>query len=107
MSLESKYQARLIKKLKRLFRGCIVLKNDDGYLQGVPDLIILYRDMWAVLEVKRSADAKHQPNQDYYVERWNEMSFAAFIYPENEEEVLSALQHAFESRWEARMAERF
>lgn len=95
--LESEYQAKLIKKLRRRFEGCFILKNDTDYLQGVPDLLILYRRTWAMLEVKQAEDAPHQPNQDYYVDRLDEMCFAAFIYPENEREVLHALQEAFAS----------
>jgi len=93
--LESQFQARLIKELKRLFPGCIVLKNDPNYLQGMPDLTILYKTYWAVLEVKRSADEPRRPNQEYYVDLLNDMSFAAIIYPENKLDVLDALSHAF------------
>lgn len=93
--LESKYQSELIKHLKLMFPDCIILKNDPTYLQGVPDLIILHHDKWATLEVKRAANANHQPNQNYYVQKMNGMSFSAFIYPENEEVVLFELQQAF------------
>jgi hypothetical protein len=93
--LESKYQGKLIDKLHHLYPGCIILKNDARYLQGVPDLIILYRDRWAALEVKTSKDAPKQPNQDFYVTHMRAMSFAAFIYPENESVVLDGLQEAF------------
>lgn len=72
----------------------MVLKNDSGYLQGVPDLLILYEDNWACLEVKQSKSSRHQPNQDYYVEKMNEMSYSAFVYPENERQVLDDLQRA-------------
>lgn len=92
--LERDYQARLIRKLRRLFPGCIILKNDTDYLQGIPDLLILYGRNWAALEVKASEDAEEQPNQEYYIELMGEMSFAAFIYPEVEEEVLYALQRS-------------
>jgi 3-hydroxymyristoyl/3-hydroxydecanoyl-(acyl carrier protein) dehydratase len=92
---EAAYQAKLIKKLKRLFPGCVILKNDAQYLQGILDLTLLFRNMWAMLEVKASATARERPNQGYYVEQLDNMSFAAFIYPENEEEVLIALQEAF------------
>ena len=94
---ESAYQARLIRKLKKLFPGCVVLKNDPQYLQGILDLTLLWRRCWAMLEVKASGTAPNRPNQEYYVEQLGTMSFAAFIYPENEEEVLSALQEAFAS----------
>lgn len=94
---ESTYQARLIKDLKDLFPGCFILKNDSEYLQGVPDLLILYEDRWAMLEVKAYRDAPEQPNQRFYVTELGSMSFAAFIYPENEEEVLHALQSALRS----------
>lgn len=94
---ENQYQARLIKKIKRLLPGCEILKNDPGYRQGMLDLIILCDGFWASLEVKDSAKSKAQPNQEYYVRKLDDMSFAAFIFPENEDEVLNALQQAFES----------
>jgi hypothetical protein len=88
---EAAYQGKLIKKIKEMFPGCLVLKEDSGYLQGIPDLLILYRNKWATLEVKIDEDAEHQPNQDYYVGKMNEMSFSSFIFPENEEMVLNEL----------------
>lgn len=95
--LERDYQAGLIKKLRKLFPGILILKNDSGYLQGILDLSLFYGDRWAMLEVKASADAPVQPNQEYYVELLDGMSFAAFIYPENEGEVLDALRAEFSS----------
>lgn len=95
VKLENWFQKNLIKDLKRLFKGCIVLKLDAKYIQGIPDLIVLYKKHWATLECKRSAKAPHRPNQDYYVDLMNKMSFSRFIYPENREEVLNELQQAF------------
>ena len=92
--LESKFQANLIKEIKSMFPGCIVLKNDSSYMQGIPDLLILHKDKWASIEVKRSANASKQPNQEYYVGLMNEMSFSRFVCPENKEEVLRDLQQA-------------
>ena len=92
---ESKYQSELKKRLEYIFDGCMVLKQDSELHQGIPDLLILWEDRWAALEVKASEDAPERPNQRYYVELMNDMSFAAFIYPENEDEVLSALQQTF------------
>ena len=92
--LEKDFQAKLIKELKVMFRGCIIIKNDPNYIQGIPDLLILYNDRWAALEVKKSKRAHHQPNQEYYVDLMNQMSFASFIYPENKEEILYELQQA-------------
>ena len=104
MSKESPYQAKLIRKLKKMFPGCVVLKNDAGYIQGIPDLTILYKDHWAVLEVKASEDSPQQPNQDYYIKHLGEMSYSAFIYPENEEAVLRDLQLTFRSVRSARIS---
>lgn len=92
--LERDFQAKLIKELKVMFRGCIIIKNDPNYIQGIPDLLILYNDRWAALEVKKTKRAHHQPNQEYYVDLMNQMSFASFIYPENKEEILYELQQA-------------
>lgn len=94
---ESKFQSDLIKDLKKNFKGCIVTKLDARYKQGIPDLLILYKDRWATLECKKSQDAKVRPNQKLYVDRMNKMSFSRFIFPENKEEVLNDLQRAFES----------
>ena len=93
--LESKYQKELIRKLQDIFVGCIVVKNDPNYIQGIPDLLILYKDKWAALECKRNGKASHRPNQDYYVSKMEEMSFAAFIFPENEDFVLNRLKRYF------------
>ena len=103
---ESDYQARIIKELDFRFPGCIILKNDSSYRQGIADLLVLYNDRWASLEVKRSSRAPVRPNQEYYVNVMNDMSFSAFIDPENEEEVLDALQHTFSTRRSTRNTKR-
>ena len=94
---ESKFQADLKKELKQMFPGCIVTKLDSGDIQGIPDLLVLYKDKWATLENKRSKTASKRPNQDYYVNKMNKMSFSRFIYPENKEEVLNELRKTFKS----------
>lgn len=95
---ENKFQADLIKEIKDRFDGCVVMKNDPNYIQGIPDLTILYKDCWAALECKDEAKASHQPNQDYYISKMNDMSYASFIYPENKEDVLNEMEQAFQSR---------
>lgn len=92
---ENEFQAGLKKELRAMFPGCIIMKNDPDDIQGIPDLTVLYEDKWATLECKKSASAKKQPNQEYYVGLMNEMSFSRFICPENKEEVLNELQQAF------------
>ena len=95
--LERSFQAELSKELKELFAGSIVTKLDAGHIQGIPDLLILYKDKWATLECKKSMRAKKQPNQEYYVGLMNKMSFSRFICPENKEEILNELQQTFKS----------
>lgn len=92
---ESRYQAGLIDELQRILPGCIILKNDSSYMQGVPDIIILFNDRWAMLEIKKGRGATTQPNQEYYIALFNEMSFASFIDPSTEAEVLYELQRSF------------
>lgn len=89
------FQAKLKKELKEMFPGCIISKLDSGDIQGIPDLLILYKSKWATLEVKRSRNATRQPNQEYYVEQMNNMSFSSFIYPENKDIVLEDLGYHF------------
>ena len=92
---ESKFQKDLMDEIKSLYPGCLIMKNDSGYIQGIPDWTILYKDKWAVLEAKREKDAEKQPNQDYYVEKLDGMSFSRFVYPENKDEVLRELHELF------------
>lgn len=94
MKKESKFQKELIDKIEERLPGCIIMKNDPNYIQGIPDLIVLHGDKWASLECKKSEKASHQPNQDYYISKMNDMSYASFVYPENEQEVLDEIQRA-------------
>lgn len=94
MKRERDFQSGLIADIRSILPGCIILKNDPTYIQGFPDLLVLFNRRWAALEVKRSANASHQPNQDYYIDILDRMSYASFVYPENKEEVLDELQQA-------------
>lgn len=94
--LEKNYQAKLIKKIKKRLPDSIVMKQDANYKQGIPDLLILNADRWAALEVKQDEKASRQPNQEYYVNKMNTMSYASFIFPENEEDVLNAMEQALQ-----------
>lgn len=104
--LESEFQRDLIEELKTRFPGCEILKNDSGYRQGILDLVFLWNTHWAMLEVKAYEGAPERPNQAYYVDRFDSMSFAAFIYPENAEEVLNAMESAFVPKRNARASRR-
>lgn len=92
--LERDFQSELIKEIKARFPGCIVTKLDSSYIQGIPDLLILYKDKWATLECKKSQTASKRPNQEYYVGVMDDMSFSRFIYPENKEVILNELQQS-------------
>jgi hypothetical protein len=93
--LESKFQKDFIDEIKDRYPGCVALKNDSSYIQGFPDWTILYEDKWAVLEMKRERGARKQPNQEYYVNQLNNMSFSRFVFPENKNEVLEDLDTLF------------
>jgi hypothetical protein len=101
---ERNYQPKVIKRLRLVLPGCLVLKNDANYMQGVPDLTVLHFGWWAALEVKDSMASPFQPNQEYYLAAMNEMSFASVIYPENEDVVFRDLQRSFEASRAARPA---
>lgn len=98
MKKESTFQKDLRKELKEKFPGCIVTKLDANDIQGIPDLLILYNNKWATLENKRSAKETKQPNQEYYVNKMDEMSFSRFIFPENKDLVLDELSDMFNKK---------
>lgn len=95
---ENKFQSDLKKDLKNRYPGCIVTKLDPNDIQGISDLLILHKDKWATLECKKSAKAPKQPNQEYYVNKMNDMSYSNFIFPENKEEVLNDLDKLFKTK---------
>ncbi len=92
---EGKFQDKLLVDLKALFPGCLIMKNDANYRQGIPDLLILFKDRWALLEVKKSDREKPRPNQPWYVAFAERNSFGAFIYPENRDLVIEELSEFF------------
>lgn len=95
MTDENKYKTGLIKRIKKRFPGSVIFHLDPTECQGAPDLLILYKDKWAALEGKKHAKASKRPNQDYYVDKFNKMSFAKVIFPENESEVLDDMERSF------------
>lgn len=95
--LESRFKAKVKKELEAEFPGCILLDLDPSLKQGIPDMLMLHNEKWAALEFKREANASRKFNQEYYVDRMNNMSFASFIYPENKEDILNALHEKFKS----------
>lgn len=113
---EEVYQANLIRRLEHMFPGCVVVRLDprfvdfyvEGkrYSQGVADILILFGSRWAMLEVKAAIDAPVQPNQPYFINMFDALSYAAFISPENEEEILYDLQHALRPQRIARLSRR-
>jgi len=97
MANENQFQAKLIKELKSKYPDSIITKLDSGHTQGIPDLLILEGRHWATLECKKEEGASHRPNQDYYVDKMDKMSFSRIIYPENKKEVLNELDELFKS----------
>ena len=98
---EGNFKKNLINKIKKEFPGCIVKKLEADYDNGVPDILILYKDKWATLEAKKdkgevTKERKNKLAQDYYVAKMNEMSYSSYVYPENQKEVLNALKVHFQ-----------
>lgn len=106
MKRENKYQSGLIDRIKDRFPGCMVLKNDANYIQGIPDLLVLHEDNWAALECKRETKSSRRPNQSFYIKKMDKMSFGRIISPDNEQEVLDEMEQTFASRRTTRISRR-
>jgi hypothetical protein len=103
MTPEGTFKLKLIRELEQLYPGAVILKNDANRHQGIPDHLILYGPHWAAFEAKASSRASHRPNQDYFIDLLNEMSFASFVYPQNKEKFLDELQQALRPGRRARV----
>lgn len=93
--LESEFQTRLVKQLEELIPGCFILVKPGYYIQGFPDLLVLYKNMWVALECKRSESAPYEPNQPWYLAELDSMGYAATIYPENSKEIIDEVLQSF------------
>jgi len=93
--LENRFKTKLVREIKEMLPGCIITHLDPNEIQGIPDLLILHKNKWAALEGKKNSTASVRPNQAYYVDLMNGMSFASFICPENKDEVIDALYSHF------------
>lgn len=104
--LEGKYKTELTKRIyERFGNRCVVVRLDSALMQGISDMLVLFEGgMWAALEAKTRGNAARQPNQEFYVQKLNDMCFAAFIYPENEEAVLNELEEEYQSHWASRLS---
>lgn len=98
MALESAFERRLVRELQDRYPGAVVLKNNPNYIQGFPDRLLLVEDFWAAFDAKRERGSNRQPNQAYYIDKLDRMSFGMFVYPENEVEFLTRLDQAIERR---------
>lgn len=101
---ESIFQSNLMREIRTRFVGTLVKKEEPTNHQGFPDLLLLFPKQpgeamgkWAVLEVKRSLNAPHRPNQDRWIDILNTMSFARFICPETMKEVLNELERSLKA----------
>lgn len=96
MIKETPFKLSVKTELQEQFPGCVLLNMDPlTTFQGIPDLLVLFRGRWAMLEFKRHSSAARQANQEFYVKMFNDMSYSSFISPENKEEVFNALHKAF------------
>lgn len=95
MKVESQFQKNLVKEIKAMAPSgdITVLKNEASMIQGIPDLVVFYKDKYAMLEVKKSENASHRPNQDWYIKKFANEAFGYFIYPENKDKVLDAMKN--------------
>ena len=107
--LEADYKPKLMGRIATRFAPLHVVRfqhNDPNApaSQGIPDLTVYIDDLWFLLEVKRSEKSKKRPNQDYYINLYGSVTFCAVIFPENEEEVLDAMERSLEARGQARLS---
>jgi len=96
---ENVFKAKVIEKLKKALGPCVVIKiSPVNQIEGFPDLLILYEERWAALEVKKSERAYAGSNQEWWIMHLGQMgAYTNFIYPENMSEVLNEVQHALQS----------
>lgn len=100
----SGFKTKFIRNLKVRFPNCVVLLTDPQYLQGVPDILMLLEDTWFAFEVKATKTSSRRPNQEWWIDILNRQSYASFVYPENEEEVIREVQQSLEARRRARLS---
>ena len=88
---ENKFKDKIKKRLN-LFPNSYHFTKEAVSLRVIPDIIGCSNGKFFALEVKASRNSNKTEMQKHILEKIKRAgSFASFIYPENEEEVLTAL----------------
>lgn len=103
---ETPYRLSLAKRIQARWPECVIIYPDPSRQQGIMDFVVLFNSFWVALEVKRSESASKRPNQTYYVNKLNDMAFASYIHPGNEQDVLNEIQYTLDDRRSARISQR-
>ena len=93
---EATFRTKWLNKFKKLSPDIFIEFADPKRKNGIPDVIIFYKKKYARLETKRSKNASKRLHQQYYIDYFNSQGiYAAFLTPENQEEVYNALRRYF------------
>lgn len=96
---ESQFKGELYNEIRERFPGSEVVPNDANYIQGFPDGTVLFPNgRYFLLEGKKTEKSSRRPNQEYYVEESPLSPNAAFVSPENKEEVLAELERRYRQK---------
>ncbi len=96
---ESEFKSKLYREIRERFPGSEVLPNDANYIQGIPDATVYFPNgRYFLLEGKREANSRRQPNQGYYVNESPLSNNAMFVSPDNKDEVLAELERRYHQK---------
>lgn len=96
MKLESTFEKEFCKALRQTLGERYTYTFKLTAAKGIPDRLILYKDKYALLEFKQYKNAKKQPGQETWVGHFDNLAYAAIVYPENAEKVMQDILNYFE-----------
>jgi hypothetical protein len=97
---ESEFQTKVNRGLRAQYPDAHILKTDGpaSGVQGFPDWAIVLPNATTVFyDAKVSANAKRQPNQDWYMDDLNSKGYLAmFVCPDNVDEFYKKVASYYE-----------